>query len=192
MTKKPVANRLQLEIALTPMKNFIFCLALSASTFVAHGKAQAGSKHSHKAHVHGSGHLSLAFDGLNGKLEFESPAGSTVGFEHLPKTDQQKNQVKETLELLKNKMPEMVVFKSELGCVFKSTDAQVKMSKEANHSETYASFDLVCNKSPKGSEMMFQFTKIFPKLKKVEAQILIDDIQKSLNVTKSPTPLVLE
>ena len=174
------------------MKRLKACLAISFFTLIADGKATDGSPHSHKAHVHGSAQLSLAFDGINGKLEFESPAESIIGFEHQAKTNGQKKQVEEALELLKTKMPEMIVFMPELGCVFRSTEAQVKMSKETNHSETHASFDLVCNKSPKGSKVTFQFTKIFPKLKKVEAQILIDDTQKSLMVTKSPTSLELK
>lgn len=174
------------------MRNLSICFAISSLTLIVHGKAQDGSRHSHKAHVHGSAQLSLAFDGINGKLEFESPAESIIGFEHQAKTDGQKKQVKEALEILKTKMPEMIVFNPELGCVFKLTEAQVKMSNETNHSETHANFDLVCNKSPKGSELTFQFTKIFPKLKKVKAQILIDDIQKSLKITKSPTSLKLK
>ncbi len=174
------------------MKNLIVCLLTLSFAFYAYGKPQLGARHSHKAHVHGSAQLSIAFDGLVGKLEFESPAESTVGFEHLARTDEQKKKVQDALELLKTKMNEMVLFKYDLGCVFNSTSTKFETSQEGSHSETHATFDLVCNRSPKGSELTFQFTKFFPKLKKIEAQVLIDDIQKSMKVTKSPTVLELK
>ncbi len=174
------------------MKNLIVCFLTLSFAFSASGKPQLGTQHSHKAHVHGSAQLSIAFDGLVGKLEFESPAESTVGFEHLARTDEQKKKVQDTLDLLKSKMNEMVLFKSDLDCVLNSTSTKVETSQEGNHSETHATFDLVCNKSPKGTELTFQFTKFFPKLKKVEAQVLIDDLQKSMKVTKSPTILELK
>lgn len=136
------------------------------------------------AHVHGVGDISIAFDATQGKLEFESPADSTVGFEHNPKNLEQKKKLADTLELLKTKMTDMVVFDRELKCAFTSKIADFEIEKGSNHASTRAHFDIVCAKSPKGSTLGLKFTHLFPKLKKVTVQILVDDLQKSVTVDK--------
>ena len=136
------------------------------------------------AHVHGVGDISIAFDGTQGKLEFESPADSTVGFEHHPKTLEQKKKLADTLDFLKNKMIEMVTFESSLKCAFTSKIADFEVEKGSSHASTRAHFDIVCAKSPKGTSLGFKFTPHFPRLKKVTVQILIDDLQKSVTVDK--------
>ncbi len=134
------------------------------------------------AHVHGVGDVSIAFDATQGKLEFESPADSTVGFEHNPKNLEQKKKLADTLELLKTKMNDMVIFDKDLKCAFTSKIADFEIEKDSSHASTRAHFDIVCAQSPKGSKLGLKFTHLFPKLKKVTVQILIDDLQKSVTV----------
>lgn len=138
--------------------------------------------HSEKAHVHGSGSVSLAFDSTKGKLQFESPADSTVGFEHTIKTKSDQKKVDDTLALIKSQMAEMIHFSPELKCTFSPAEVQFEIEKTSGHAETHSEFDINCAKSPKGSTLTFNFKKIFPKLKTVDVQIIVDDLQKSLKV----------
>ena len=54
------------------------------------------------AHVHGEAELNIVFEGQKLLVELESPSFNLVGFEHEPKTLEQKNLVKKTIELLEN------------------------------------------------------------------------------------------
>lgn len=140
--------------------------------------------HSEKAHVHGSGQVSIAFDGSKGQLLFESPADSTVGFEHKATSPADQKIVKTTLDLIKEKIAEMVHLNPELQCQFKPVEVQFEIDKKSGHAETHSEFSLTCSKSPRGSQIQFNFKKFFPKLKSVDVQIIVDDLQKSLKVTE--------
>ncbi len=54
------------------------------------------------AHVHGKAELNIVFEGQKLLVELESPSFNLVGFEHEPKTLEQKNLIKKTIELLEN------------------------------------------------------------------------------------------
>ena len=60
----------------------------------------AGDQRHHEAHVHGVAHLNVAFEGNNLYIELSSPAANIVGFEHHPRTEEQKAAVKTAIETL--------------------------------------------------------------------------------------------
>jgi len=53
------------------------------------------------AHQHGVGTLNIAASQQDLMLELQTPADNILGFEHSPRTDQQKQQLSNSLELLK-------------------------------------------------------------------------------------------
>ncbi|HIO91989.1 MAG TPA: DUF2796 domain-containing protein, partial [Leucothrix mucor] len=53
------------------------------------------------AHQHGVGTLNIAASQQELMLELQTPADNILGFEHHPKTDQQKQQLNDRLALLK-------------------------------------------------------------------------------------------
>jgi hypothetical protein len=55
----------------------------------------------HQAHEHGVAHLNVALEGNDLFIEFTSPAANIVGFEHHPRTDEQKAAVRKAIETLK-------------------------------------------------------------------------------------------
>lgn len=55
----------------------------------------------HEAHEHGVAHLNVAVEGDNIYLEFTSPAANIVGFEHHPRTHNQKDAVKQAVTTLR-------------------------------------------------------------------------------------------
>jgi len=62
---------------------------------------QAEEKHHHKAHVHGVAQLNVVLEDNELYIEFISPAANIVGFEHQPKTEKQKDAVKNAIKALK-------------------------------------------------------------------------------------------
>jgi hypothetical protein len=62
---------------------------------------QSGEQRHHKAHVHGVAHMNVALEDNELYIEFTSPAANIIGFEHHPKTEEQKIAVNEAIETLK-------------------------------------------------------------------------------------------
>jgi len=62
--------------------------------------ARAEEHRQHGAHEHGIAHLNVAVEGDNLAVEFISPAANIVGFEHRPRTQEQKDAVKEAIRKL--------------------------------------------------------------------------------------------
>ena len=61
----------------------------------------------HKAHVHGSAKVGIAFEGAMGKLTFEAPGLGLFGFEHVAKKSKDLQKQKEMLKVLQNKIGEI-------------------------------------------------------------------------------------
>ena len=61
---------------------------------------QAAERRHHEAHMHGVAQLNVAFEGNNLYIELSSPAANIVGFEHHPRTEEQKAVVKTAIESL--------------------------------------------------------------------------------------------
>jgi hypothetical protein len=64
------------------------------------GPVQAEEKRHHEAHEHGVAHLNVALEGNDLYIEFTSPAANIVGFEHQPRTHNQKDAVKAAVSKL--------------------------------------------------------------------------------------------
>lgn len=79
-----------------------FVVALSIVPVLAISDIQAEGYRHHEAHEHGVASLNLAIDGKNLQIEFYSPAANIVGFEHHPRTQEQKASVKKAIKLLEN------------------------------------------------------------------------------------------
>lgn len=60
-------------------------------------KIQAEEYRHHEAHEHGVANLNVAIEGTSVYIEFSSPAANIVGFEHHPRTQKQKDAVKDAL-----------------------------------------------------------------------------------------------
>jgi len=84
------------HIILVSILSFLIMLASVSSSVLA-----AEQRH-HDAHVHGIAHLNVAMEGTSLHLEFTSPAANIVGFEHEPRTPEQKEGVRNAIEKLEN------------------------------------------------------------------------------------------
>lgn len=138
--------------------------------------------HHHGAHEHGAAKLSIAFDGLEGQLVFESPAADIIGFEHRPKNLLDKRKSEEGLAKLKS-LKEVFVFAEELKC--EQTDSSSEVKYQGSHGEVHAMWKVKCAQSPATSSMNVKFGEKFPSLEKLEIEALIGDLQKKFNLKKA-------
>lgn len=151
-------------------------------------------RHQHEAHVHGAAILNIAFDQQIGKLEFKSPAESIVGFEHEAKTPAEIQIKKTAIESFEKNISNYVQFESQLGCTFlkEKIDFEIdSVSKNQNsknikgqHSDFIAAFSVKCQNNLTGSKITFNFTE-FKKLKEIDATIIVDELQKSIEIKVS-------
>lgn len=170
------------------MKNITLVLILSFSQLVLANKPHHHRQH--LAHAHGAGTLGIVFEGVKGQVELKIPSESIMGFEHAPKTEKDKKTKTDSLLKLENQISEMLVFDNSLGCKWMKNKLDV-VAESAKHSEVHAVFGIECNRSPLGSELTFAFQKSFPRIKILQAQVVIDNLQKSIEVKKDFSKLIL-
>lgn len=143
-----------------------------------------------KAHVHGEGTASLAFDGKKGRLEMNLPAESVMGFEHQARSAKDRKAKEEGLLKLEEKISEMVVLDPSLKCEIKKEIFEVIESK--NHSDVEAEFNITCEQPVLGSAIKFNFAKTFPRMKKIKVDVIAGEVQKSVVVKKGGESLELK
>lgn len=142
------------------------------------------------AHVHGSGHVSLAFDGAKGKIQFESPGQSLFGFEHEAKSKNDKKKKDAALQKLEDKISEMIVLDPSLKCDIKKDIFEV--IQKNGHADVSAEFTVQCQQPVAGSSISFHFQKVFTSLKNIQVDVLAGDMQKSLAVKKNGESIELK
>lgn len=124
------------------------------------------------AHVHGLAGLDIATDKKQILVMFKSPGFSVVGFEHKPKTKEQK----EKLSLIKKqwlKNQNLFLFKN-LKCNIKSKDFKVLYTGKS-HSEINAEMTLECDKEVKGHDVKLMLMQTWRSIKEIHLQVLRED-----------------
>ena len=153
------------------------------------------------AHEHGHGTLSIAIeDEHTAIIELEAPAESIYGFEHKAKSTKDKQAQAKDLEKLKNHFKDMVQLDPKLGCnytndkinVMSHADEEAEehddheddhhVARKGEHSEVHATFTVKCREPLYGHKVNFQITKVFPRLKKVNVQVLSKHQQTSKTI----------
>lgn len=165
------------------MKSVLFFCTLLISCLLFAKESKHREEH---AHEHGAGTLGIAFEGSKGKAEFKISSESIFGFEFEAKTEKQKKQRLEGLDKLATKFSEMVAFDNTLNCKFEKEKVAVQ-SESAKHSSTVAVFNIQCDKSPFSTDLTLNFQKYFKKIKDLDVTVLVDDVQKSVEVKKAGT-----
>jgi len=148
--------------------------------------AQGHKKHNHAAHVHGGGQLSIAFDGLEGRIEFKCAAESVLGFEYKPKKEQDIKTLNAVTEKFSNSINKFIQFDQDSRCQITSEQiGQVPEKGEktvSKHSDWQAQYNVKCEKSIAGSKLKIDFTD-FDHIKDLDITLLIGAIQKNAEYT---------
>lgn len=171
---------------------FLLPFLIASLCLPAVAKTKKGHR-AHGSHVHGHAALALSFEGANGKLDFRTPADAIVGFEHEAKTGPQKEAVRAGTEKFEKGLGDFVKWEASLNCRFEKTATKIVRDKnDGHHSEFVAQADVVCDKSPAGTTVIFDFLGTFPKLRDVDATLLVDNLQKSAEIRASGVKVELK
>lgn len=184
------------------MKKFIIVSILITQT-VAYAEKKKEHRH-HEAHVHGAATLNIAFDQVQGKIEFKAASEGILGFEHKVKSEKDKKTLNETLVKFESEISKMIKFDDSLGCIITKNNiemsadnetpkAKTKANKEhqGEHSDFVANYSVVCKKAPKGTALTFDFTQ-FKGLNDLDVTLLIDELQKSVEIKRKPVTVELK
>lgn len=148
---------------------------------VFHAQAHEHEEHRHHgAHVHGAGSLAIAFDKNVGTLEFKTPATGVLGFEYKKLKETDKAKLKSVTAEIEKKISQMVSFPDSLQCRFDKKGIDYILEKEG-HAEFSVTYHIICQKSPLGSLIKFDFSA-YPDVKDIDVTILLDSLQKSLEL----------
>ncbi|MGZ8202721.1 MAG: DUF2796 domain-containing protein [Burkholderiales bacterium] len=163
------------------------CAAFTgAFTFLpAHANAQGG-------HVHGAGTLQVAVEGERLSLQFSSPLDNLVGFERAPRTDREKERVRQMVERLQ-KAEELFKPSPEARCSRSSVtlDSPILDGKAAKggHAALTASIEFRCQQPQNLKSMTVAIFDPFPKLVRVDAQVAGAKKQRATRITSGSRTL---
>lgn len=151
-------------------------ILILAITFIQYSSASKSHRH-HKAHVHGEVDIDIVFDGTKGRIEFEAPAESVLGFEHPAKSSKDKKKLEDSINDFQNNFSKWVQFDSSKKCLFTPVRVEQKMDDDA-HSDFEAQFDIQCESSIEGTKVLIDLSK-FKRVKEIETTVVVGSIQKS-------------
>jgi len=89
-------------------------------------EAKTGEADQHSAHVHGIAELNVAVERTELYMEFISPAANIVGFEHYPRTEEQKAAVQKAMDTFKN-WEKLFVLPSRADCTPSDLDVDTNI-----------------------------------------------------------------
>ncbi len=166
--------------------------------------AQAGRDHDHKnkhhqhehhqhdAHSHGAAHLNIAIDGSQLLIEFRSPAANIVGFEHQPRTPQQRQQITTAVEQLRQ--AEQLFITQGTSCRLEQHDIVTDLLSKHDHSHRHddkhdahsdfdANYALRCDNTAALTGINVALFKQFPAIESIAVQFITPAKQGGTNLT---------
>ena len=184
-------------------------LALFSIVIISSGPVQAEEKRHHEAHEHGVANLNIAVEGNNIYIEFTSPAANIVGFEHHPRTHDQKDAVKDAVKKLQEGDALFILSTgSESKLVKSSVDTDIdkdadhdsesehghgkeehhdkehgEADEHERHSEFKAQYHFVCKKPDRLSQIDVKLFRVFPGIEHIEVQLITETKQTAVELT---------
>jgi hypothetical protein len=156
---------------------------ITTPAFAQHG-------HDHHAHQHGVAKLEVAVDGANLSLHLESPLEGLLGFEHAPRSDQERATVAEMRRKLAD-AGKLFAPTAAAQCTLKSVqveapplDARPAGRKAASdHADLDADFLFNCARPARLTGLDVRLLQAFPNLRRVEAQVVTAKGQKAMRLS---------
>ena len=191
------------------MKRFVLILALCIGNYNVllaykdhHHDHDSDKKRAHKAHVHGSGKLSLVAMDNQLMIEMEIPGYDIVGFEHNPSTDEQKKSVRSAIEFLQDSRLNIGIAKDarctpdgagnvETGLESSNEDHHdehhVHHSGGSDHAEFHIIYNFSCDDISELAYVEILTFSHFSNMEKLKAQAATESGQFSATITADST-----
>ncbi len=149
------------------MKRFLIMTLLSIPAFAA----------PHSAHVHGAAEMDIVVEGKKIVITFESPADNLLGFERAPKSDYEKNKVKDVaaqLQFASN------MFAPNAECKSGKPVVTMPAFGKGEHSDISAEYVFEC--SNLATQIKLPLWQLFPGVKNVTVNLVDSKGQKQLKL----------
>lgn len=156
------------------------------------------SDREHEAHVHGMGHLNVAVEGNAVEMELVSPGADIVGFEHAPRTPEDKAAVKRAVALLRDGGT-LFAFPAAAGCRLTEAEVESEMAEEdhddhgherkdgehedEDHSEFHAHYHFRCNHPDHLTHIDIKLFEHFPGARELDVQTVSPRGQSAAELT---------
>lgn len=166
----------------------ITLLALATAPVLA-GEHQHGHEHhEHGAHQHGVAKLEVAVDGGILTIHLESPLDNLVGFEHAPRTDQQRAAASRALATLKQG-EKLFAPTPAAGCKLAqaTVEAPVLEGKPADaggHSDLDADYRFECAAPDQLKGLATSLFKAFGGMTRIDAAVVTGNKQSAFKLSK--------
>lgn len=172
----------------------------SAAALITAGLALAASAQAHgDKHEHGVVHLDVAIEGATLVLQLESPLDSVLGFEHQPRTPEQRQAVEQMLKRLRDGAA-LFSPNAQAGCRFEGAEIESALiaapgtpasdrsdtADKAEHLDVDATYRFRCTATPALGQLTHQLFATFPRIQRIEAQVATPKGQRR-QVLKRPT-----
>lgn len=162
------------------------------------------------AHVHGAGHLDLAFEGNQVAMELRAPGADIVGFEHAATSAEDRAAVDAAVARLAGPL-DLFVLPEAAGCTVTRASAQLvsdgdhdddehahehdhghaEEAHAAGHSEFHAEYLLTCADPAAINRIEFAFFDAFPNALELEVQLISGRGARSFKVERDAPVLDL-
>jgi hypothetical protein len=198
---------------MTMIRGFGFALLLAAG--LSAGQSFAGDGHGHReagAHAHGQGIFNIAIDGTAVQMEVIAPGADIVGFEHAPKSDEQKAALAAARAKLESIEAVMALPKAA-GCSLVRTDVEgpggddrdgakahdhghgASSGKDASadaHSEFHVTYTLTCASPAALDTLTFSYFESFKGAEALDVTVVSGKGQKAFEVRRGADTIRLD
>ena len=139
--------------------------------------------HDHHAHVHGVAKLEVAVEGAGINLHLESPLEGVLGFEHAPGNDKERAIVAQMRKAMANGGA-LFAPTSAAQCKFvdgklEAPSLDAKHAEHEAHGDLDADFRFTCAEPAKLTGMEVRLFEVFPKMRRIDAQVVSGRGQKA-------------
>lgn len=152
--------------------------------------AQDHHGHGH-AHVHGVAKLEVAVEGADINLHLESPLEGVLGFEHAPGNDKERATVAQMRKTMANggalfaptTAAQCKFVESKLEAPSLESKPAGKSDTHEEHGDLNADFRFTCAQPAKLTGVEVRLFEAFPKLRRIDAQVVSGKGQKALRLS---------
>ena len=188
---------------------FLSAALLSTSLAVVATKDEARE---HGAHKHGHGRLNVVTEGTELAIELYMPAVNVVGFEHEPRTDEQKRAVEKVLQVF-GQVEKLFVPSPAARCKVENVVIEVggmahhegeshgeheheghdesEKGQEETHSELHARYHFHCDSPKKLVRLEVQLFENLKNAEEIAAQVVTTTVQTATALRPGETSLKL-
>lgn len=142
------------------------------------------------AHLHGVGHLAVAFEGRAVLMQLVVPGADIVGFEHAATSTEERAAVDAAVAMLARPL-DLFVLPAGAGCSVSRASAELEIEGAAGgqHTEFHAEYELDCADPGAVERIEFAYFARFPNAQEIEVELVTSRGARAFEVVRG-TPVL--